>query len=332
MAKKLDFSKIAIQASQSVIEALPVPVVTPSKDGTQLKRVALNQLHIDPTQPRRSSLTAELVQRHGHDSNYSWTPEQKLELLEIQRLAENIDQHGLIQPPVGYWEGEEVVLLVGARRYLAHIYLGRSNMEVLLRPRPDETATLVKLGLPENEESRQRVKELLLLDEQVIENLQRKDLSLKDYLLACQRYQSIYQQMGLRMTGQTLAERLQLSRSQSYEYFKILNANEPLLWERIEGGEITSLAEAVRMLAELEKTYKQEEKEEEPPTPKNESSKPGRKVSTIKLGTLKERDKQVVVKILSRFTDYGITLENTHSLEDLNQIWSSLLDKLSKEI
>ena len=130
---------------------------------------------------------------------------------EIARLAESIQEHGLIQPIVVRRDGDRYQLISGERRLRATIKAGWSEVACQVIEADDR-----------------RVAEL-----SIVENLQRKDLSPLEKAASFRDYLGRY-----KCTQEELAGRLKIDRSTIANLIRLLELPEPVQ-AAVRGGKIS---------------------------------------------------------------------------------------------
>jgi ParB family transcriptional regulator, chromosome partitioning protein len=199
-------------------------MLTQSDDtGGALETVSVEKIRLDPDQPRtmRLSRTApQLIDANAHDR------ERLLEELEkVRELAESIRINGLAQPIAVYRHGDHYVLAWGERRLLAHVILGREGIPAKILP-----------GRPRN-----------LLALQLVENMQRKDLSLRERVRGMER---LVEEAGRGenpiASSEDLGRALGLGQSMSYAYWTILQGPSDVR-DAIDDGRLKHFREAQRI-------------------------------------------------------------------------------------
>jgi len=123
-----------------------------------------------------------------------WQPRKEFQQEKIEQLAVSIDLNGLIEPVVLRVHGDRYQLIVGERRWRAHILLKKPNINAIVKPVDDMQMALMA----------------------VAENLDREDLS--DYEVAL-AINSIENQFGSRAE---LARYLDKTRVELYRYLAFI--------------------------------------------------------------------------------------------------------------
>ncbi len=123
-----------------------------------------------------------------------WQPRKEFEQNKIEQLAVSIDLNGLIEPIVLRVHGDRYQLIVGERRWRAHILLKKPSINAIIKPVDDMQMALMA----------------------VAENLDREDLS--DYEVAL-AINSIENQFGSRAE---LARYLDKTRVELYRYLAFI--------------------------------------------------------------------------------------------------------------
>ncbi len=123
-----------------------------------------------------------------------WQPRKEFEQDKIEQLAVSIDMNGLIEPVVLRAHGDRYQLIVGERRWRAHLLLNKPNINAIVKPVDDMQMALMA----------------------VAENLDREDLS--DYEVAL-AINSIENQFGSRAE---LARYLDKTRVELYRYLAFI--------------------------------------------------------------------------------------------------------------
>ncbi len=126
-------------------------------------------------------------------------PRKNFDQKAIESLAESIKNYGLLNPIVVQKEGETYKIIAGERRYRAVKFLGREEIEAIVKNLDQESLDLVSL----------------------VENIQREDLS---PLEEASSYEKILKDYSL--TQEELAEKLGKSRSYIANTIRLLKLDE----------------------------------------------------------------------------------------------------------
>lgn len=145
----------------------------------------------------------------------------------IVEIAQSIERRGLLQPIVVKEAGEGFIIMVGERRYLAHLLLGRERIRAIIRPRAEEL-----------EERSIRL----------IENLQRENLGFQEIIRAIEELDRIFQlQQGRPMDSVDLSAELHKHDSTCRRYLQIVRGPVDVRMA-VEQGKVTGLRPALALL------------------------------------------------------------------------------------
>lgn len=145
----------------------------------------------------------------------------------VLEMAQSVERRGLLQPIVVKEENTGFCILIGERRYLAHLLLGRERIRAIIRPVSEEM-----------EERSIRL----------IENLQREDLSFMEIIRGIEELDRLFQiKYGKPMDGQDLAAELHKHDSTCRRYLQIVRGPSDVR-VAIEEGKITGLRPALALL------------------------------------------------------------------------------------
>ncbi len=194
--------------------------------------IPIDRLEPDPENPRKLGLSLADIHNGIKKSDVAF--EQKNNDREkILSLAESIKKSGLINPIVVYKKGEKYRIVAGERRYLATLYLNKTEIEArVFQQRPNSF-------------------ELKLI--QWYENTERDDLSLHERIENIRALSTAYNANNTQAALSTslLHKMTGLSLSQASCYLSVLSAPTDIA-TAIQVGAVTSLDKAA-LLANCEK-------------------------------------------------------------------------------
>lgn len=200
------------------------------------KSVPLSNIVLWDDQPRSFKLTLQDVIRGiilEEDEHYA---DKCLELEGIATLALSIKEFGLLYPPIAFaLPGKNVQLLGGQRRTMAAIYgllhtvstsidSGLILHEVSVSPVPD-SSLLEKERISVKVFSR-KPDEITLERMAVADNTQRSDLSISDRLRWAVKFADKLHKNKHDLTWRDLADTLALSRSQAFEWKRVVDTRD----------------------------------------------------------------------------------------------------------
>jgi ParB family chromosome partitioning protein len=210
-------------AANRAMDSIGEMLTQSDETGGVLETVSVEKIQLDPEQPRTMRLSRAAPQLINADAP---DRQQLLEELEkVRELAESIRINGLAQPIAVYRHGDHYVLAWGERRLLAHVILGREGIPAKILP-----------GRPRN-----------LLALQLVENIQRKDLSLRERVRGMERLveEAASRESAITSAGD-LGRALGLGESMSYAYWTILKGPRDVR-EAIDDGRLNHFREAQRI-------------------------------------------------------------------------------------
>lgn len=200
----------------------------------ETKNIALSNINIWEEQPRTFKLTIEDVIR-GYIVDTDSDFEEKTDELEgIASLALSIKEFGLWYSPIAYaLPGKRVQLIGGQRRTMASIFAllhvvradnddSEGEYEVVVSPVPDSSRL-------DNERIAVKVftkkpDEITMERISVADNTQRSDLSISDRLSWAVKFANKLHERGQVISWRDLSDTLALSRSQAFEWKKIIDS------------------------------------------------------------------------------------------------------------
>lgn len=192
-------------------------------------RIAVSSISLDPSQPRELTLSIQQLRQHvtGEvDLRNSDDPQIRDEFEELVGLANSIQAIGLMNPVEVYEEAPgKHKLIAGERRYLAHVLLNISKIRAIVGPKP---------------------KALKTRERQLIENVQRKDLSLKETINGLQLIKSELKQENADLTEDYLTTTVGYGARQARRYYNVLHAPQDV-HEAIASQKLTNLQDAERV-------------------------------------------------------------------------------------
>lgn len=196
----------------------------------RLENLPVNLVFVSSSNPRyigRISPQDIIQHREGLLDLNLETGERKNFFKGITEIAQSIDRRGLLQPIVVKEDANGFTIMVGERRYLAHLLLGRERIRAIVRPHSEEL-----------EERSVRL----------IENLQREDLSFPEIIRAIEELDHLFQaKTGRPMDSQDLAAELHKHDSTCRRYLQIVRSPNDVR-EAVEQGKILGLRPALALL------------------------------------------------------------------------------------
>lgn len=203
------------------------------------KVVPLDAIQFDPENPRELCITREDVINGLNNSDPLYQKKNK-ELESLLQMSETIKKYGVRNAVEIYKIGTNYRLIHGERRCLASILAGKKDI----------TAKIID-EKPNN-------LELRLL--QLIENAQREDLTLSDFLnnirLVVQEYKNAYDPK-LKLDVPLLEKLINKSRAQCFNILNVLNASDDIQ-KLINEGYIKSLEKASIIVTEKDTSKRAE--------------------------------------------------------------------------
>lgn len=316
----------------------------------EYRALRVDQIERDPTQPRDDLPTKEQVIA-CRERGLAVVPEDKRGAMEaLMGLAKSIKAVGLQQaivvvttPP-----GSEARyrIKVGERRYLAHVYLGQEFIHAVIRPTGSDTdADSLHFA-------------------QLIENIQREELSLAQKLRGLRRLASYIEATSAdgTLTAEDIEHILGYKRSQSFLYRRIVSDYDERVVDAVERGDVGKLEDvyALIQLPEEERPQaierlkqglpaKDEEavavpaQQVEPPAPekkaapkKKPANKPGRAKTVIALGSLSSAKvaRQVIESVVATLDKaIGIDLDQVdwEDFKSVESLWREVVRHLEAE-
>jgi len=203
--------------------------------GGELKWLLVSEITPDPEQPRTRltelGINASTVKAHNENTiDLASGDAPKTEaFLALRALADNINEHELMQPISVYSreDGNGYWIESGERRYLAHLLLGRTEIQTIVSaPAQDNSARF---------------------ERQLAENISREDLTLKERVTALFRLNEMRRtEKKEPFNRTTLAAYVGMSIRNAARYLTVINGPDDVI-EAINTGSITRLNEAVRL-------------------------------------------------------------------------------------
>lgn len=271
--------------------------------------IPLHSIVPNPDNPRkRGVLTSRVIGelREKQRDPASLNPDEALFFEKLTELAQSIDDSdiGLIQPIVVYEQGGQFILHAGERRFLAHHYLGRDQIQAIIRPFENN---------PQSSEGRFRDMSIAL-----IENIQRDNLTFQELIQAVVTLNTHFKDInGKDMRPKDLMQVIHQSKGQCSKLITIITGDQAVL-DLIAQGEVTSQKQAY----DLNKTPS--------PTPKSSESKSDKESNspapmfTEEDGPQSPEGINIPGKSSAR-KDY-VSLGNTQNRQLVKKIASLLLD------
>lgn len=196
----------------------------------RLENLPVNLIHPSPSNPRyigRIDPQDIIAHREGRLDLSQEVGERGAFFNSIVEMAQSIERRGLLQPIVVKEDADGFTIMVGERRYLAHVLLGRERIRAIVRPRSEEM-----------EERSIRL----------IENLQRENLSFPEIIRAIDELDRLFQlQQGRPMDSLDLAAELHKHDSTCRRYLQIVRGPDDVR-EAVEQGKIAGLRPALALL------------------------------------------------------------------------------------
>ena len=196
----------------------------------RLENLPVNLVHASPSNPRHIGRIAPqdiIAHREGRLDLNLETSERGAFFKSIVEMAQSVERRGLLQPIVVKEDADGFTIMVGERRYLAHLLLGRERIRAIVRPRSEEM-----------EERSIRL----------VENLQREDLSFPEIIRAIEELDRLFQiQQGRPMDSLDLSAELHKHDSTCRRYLQIVRGPCDVR-EAVEQGKISGLRPALALL------------------------------------------------------------------------------------
>lgn len=303
------------------------------------RSVPISAIEFDPHNPRKLSISRDDV-ISGLNKDADFYDLKLKELTSLQEMAETIKQHGVRNPVEIYKHGSTYRLIHGERRCLGSLLAGKTDIPAkILEQKPSNL-------------------DIRLL--QLIENVQREDLSLSDFLdnirLIVDEYK-ISTKEDFVLNANFLEKMINKSRAQCFNILAVLNAPEEIQ-RLIREGKIKNLEKAALISTEkvsskrLElldacikgeslKKLKQMKSDSQKTNLKHEFNneqilKPGRKTLKVRLGNT--TSKQVISKLISlvlqdpNYSTYRSILNtlNTHDYDSCTISFEKLITIMEK--
>lgn len=196
----------------------------------EYRRILLDAVERDPNQPRDDLPTKEEViacREQGLDA----VAEEKREVMQgIISLAKSIDAgellHAIKVINLSDESTERYRIRTGERRYLAHIYLGETSIPAVIH-----TSDAVS-------------DQDAIYFEQLVENIQRQDLTLAQRFRGLRYFSGYNDENGTslnKLTPEEIQEILGVKKSQAYKYRKVLAEGTSELFAAIDAGKVPTI-------------------------------------------------------------------------------------------
>ena len=292
-----------------------------SPDSGDMRLVPIDEVRVDPNNPRRLNVDWETVQQELESIE---DPDKRKEIETIQGLAQTIRRVGQRSPIEVVRDGGIKRVVVGERRYWAVRLAGLPSIKSIVLHAPPENVPLVQL----------------------IENIQRKEMPLWETILNIRLVVERENELGTPVKDATdLMDRAGLSRPTAYRYWRYIDI--PSDVEAVlENRSITTHDELTTLL-KIESPAKRKQALAQylsggPLSPKTEPAKTdqsskgksrgrGRPKTTISLGSTKNPSvAQHLFKKLDPKGDYSDT--DWDDVGAVSKAWRSLLTKLEKQL
>ena len=178
------------------------PPAEPAMPIVPIVPIAAEPVHFDPSQDEPTGVEPGLLQVDVHliDPN-PFQPRKDFDDESLDKLAESLSDHGLLQPLVVRRVDETYQLIAGERRFRAAKKAGWREVPVKVIEADDRTMTELA----------------------IVENLQRKDLNALEKAASFQRYLEMHG-----CTQEELAKRLKIDRSTIANLIRLLELPEPV--------------------------------------------------------------------------------------------------------
>ena len=292
-----------------------------SPDSGDMRLVPIDEVRVDPNNPRRLNVDWETVQQELESIE---DPDKRKEIEAIQGLAQTIRRVGQRSPIEVVRDGGIKRVVVGERRYWAVRLAGLPSIKSIVLHAPPENVPLVQL----------------------IENIQRKEMPLWETILNIRLVVERENELGTPVKDATdLMDRAGLSRPTAYRYWRYIdlpNDVEAVLENRsiTTHDELTTLlkiespAKRKQALAQYLSGGPLSSKTElakSDQSSKTKSRGRGRPKTTISLGSTKNPSvAQHLFKKLDPKGDYSDT--DWDDMGAVSNAWRSLLTKLEKQL
>jgi len=218
--------------SRELAQAGQLVAAVQHRDDGKLLWLKVNRIEHDLKQPRRLyqlgiTPDAIIAHRDGHlDLSQHENPEVRERFAGILALADSIRMVGLQQPIVArVKDGSDpanpvYILVAGARRHLAHLLIALDEIPSIVRVIAGETT---------------------LRASQLVENMQREDLTALEVILGMAELNELHKATTERnLKGKDIVELLGVRRSQAFIYRGLIHASIEVV-EALQEGLITSL-------------------------------------------------------------------------------------------
>jgi ParB family chromosome partitioning protein len=295
----------------------------------RLENLPLSLVHVAAENPRYvGRITPEeiVAHREGRADLGREQGDRAVFFNSILEMAGSIERRGLLQPIVVKEDETGFCILIGERRYLAHLLLGRERVRAIVRPVSEEL-----------EERSIRL----------IENLQREDLGFAEIIRGIEELDRLFQSVhGKPMDGQDLAAELHKHDSTCRRYLQIVRGPSDIR-AAIEEGKIGGLRPALalldiespeerkRMLQKLAKGDATETLLRQTPAPVSVEPEPvrrrGRQRRQISLGAVKHPP---VIQVLMRSVLGEDAYEQRYGaldwtdLDQIQEAWDGFIETL----
>ena len=209
----------------------------------ELRHVPLANIHLWDDQPRSFQLSLEDIYRGNIKSDDELVEQKQNELEGIIGLAMSQKAFGILNAPLAYaLPGKAVQLMGGQRRTMAAIFavlhirttMGSDDIpkhDIKLSESPDlESLQIEKIAI---KVFVKKPDELVLESIGIADNVQRTDLPISDKLRWVVKFATQKEGKGLDIGWRDLVDTLGLSRSQAYEWLKVVNSRTDIWVEKI---------------------------------------------------------------------------------------------------
>lgn len=292
-------SALTTQISQSL-----APV---GDDDAGFESIAIERVQVDPENPRELHFNPADPRLIADDDPKR--AEKEAELEEIMRLALTIKSQGMSTPIRVYRVGRFFRIIVGERRYWAHIINGAARIDAIIM--------------------KERPKALRLM--QFVENASRRGLSLylraKNLRAALEENDAL---AGPNKGADFLMQDAGISRTQAFQYLAVLGAPKDV-WEAMERGLLTNLDQTALIARIADPVGRaraiRDGDIEKPGTPakvaRGASAKPGRPATAIKLGTTSRTD--VIRRVVETIAGAGHYTVDWTDVKAVSKVFKQLL-------
>jgi ParB/RepB/Spo0J family partition protein len=298
----------------------------------RLENLPVNLIQVSPVNPRQVGRIAPqdiIAHREGRLKLGEESGEQADFFNGIVEIAQSIETRGLLQPIVVKEDAGGFQILIGERRYLAHLLLGRERIRAIIRP------------------SAEAMEEHAI---RLVENLQREDLKFQELIHAIEALDCLFHiRHGRPMDSLELAAELHKHDSTCRRYLQVVRGPADVR-AAIEQGKVTGLRPSLALLniespeqrqQLLQKLADGEATEaalKQAPAPvalePDASKRRGRQRHQVNLGGVK---KIPIVKILLRSVlgqenyDQRYGSVNWENLDQVQAIWDDFIKDLERE-